>query len=172
MKRHLQIKRKMADHLVNFLLTSGQYVYIEASFPRRQGDFAKISFKGAHSRTSCITFYYHMYGSGIGTLNIYNCGKRLWSMSGNQGNAWKKAQVTVTGMYDVSVTETRLSLSKSPCLGESQKQCVKHSHQCLITFPNTEKRSAVDGVQTLVRVFDTTSQTNTYFRRKRRTKFG
>ena len=26
--------------------------------------------------------------------------------------------------------------------------------------------------QTLVRVFDTTSQTNTYFRRKRRRKFG
>ena len=152
MKRHLQIKRKMADHLVNFLLTSGQYVYIEASFPRRQGDFAKISFKGAHSRTSCITFYYHMYGSGIGTLNIYNCGKRLWSMSGNQGNAWKKAQVTVTGKYDVSVTETRLSLSKSPCLGESQKQCVKHSHECLITFPNTEKRSAVESSNTTVSV--------------------
>ena len=36
----------------------------------------------------------------------------------------------------------------------------------------TKVRGVWKHEQTLVRVFDTTSQTNTYFRRKRRRKFG
>ena len=41
----------------------------------------------------------------MGTLNIYNGGYKLWTKSGNQGNEWKKAEVSVTGNFDVSVEE-------------------------------------------------------------------
>ena len=46
-----------------------------------------------------------MYGTNINKLNIYNGGNEIWTKSGNQGNAWKKAEVSVTGNFDVSVAE-------------------------------------------------------------------
>jgi hypothetical protein len=45
-----------------------------------------------------------MYGSGIGTLNVYgvaqnslnNLGTPLWSRSHDQGNQWRQAAVTIS----------------------------------------------------------------------------
>ena len=53
----------------------------------------------------CVSFYYHMYGRDIKTLNVYNGGNVIWTKSGNQGNAWKKAEVSISGNFDVSVEE-------------------------------------------------------------------
>ena len=49
----------------------------------------------------CFSFWYHMYGSSIGTLNIYTrtsdgATKLLWNLKSNQGNVWKQAEVTLT----------------------------------------------------------------------------
>lgn len=48
-----------------------------------------------------------MYGSGIGTLNVYvvtsSGNKTVWSLSGNQGNAWNSAQVAVTSNVQYNV---------------------------------------------------------------------
>ena len=75
-------------------------MYIEASFPRRPGDYAVLSspeypFRGL----TCVTFYYHMYGTTIGNLTVTLNGRLgiLFSRSGNQGNAWLKAQVNTFG---------------------------------------------------------------------------
>ena len=43
-----------------------------------------------------------MNGIDINALNLYNDGVKIWSKSGQQGNMWKKAEVTITGKYDVS----------------------------------------------------------------------
>ena len=61
----------------------------------------------------CFTFYYHMYGSGIGTLQIYinnartTAGKKqVWSLSGNKGNKWHNGKVnlrTANRTYQVIV---------------------------------------------------------------------
>ena len=48
----------------------------------------------------CLTFWYHMYGSGMGELNVYvkavtgTLGK-VWSLAGDQGDEWKMAQSTL-----------------------------------------------------------------------------
>jgi len=46
----------------------GQYVYIEASAPRRTGDRAKLVGYNNNptSLTNCLQFYYHMKGTSIG----------------------------------------------------------------------------------------------------------
>lgn len=46
-----------------------------------------------------MTFWYHMYGSGMGELNVYvnitGTKLKVWSMSGDQGDEWKMARVTL-----------------------------------------------------------------------------
>ena len=55
-------------------------------------------------RSKCLTFWYHMYGSGVGTLKAYSrvagvsqrkIGADLFNQTGNKGDMWKIAQVTL-----------------------------------------------------------------------------
>lgn len=81
---------------------SGSYLYIEASHPRTEDDVAILSFSGTNSKpVVCLTFYYHMYGNDINELYLYNRGKNVWRMSGDQGDEWKKAQIIITGNFQV-----------------------------------------------------------------------
>ena len=48
----------------------------------------------------CFTFWYYMYGSTVGSLNIYEqtMGKEmkpLWTVTGNRGNFWLQGQLTI-----------------------------------------------------------------------------
>ncbi|XP_046856282.1 MAM and LDL-receptor class A domain-containing protein 1-like isoform X6 [Xenia sp. Carnegie-2017] len=83
--------------------SSGNYFFIETSSPRQQGDKAWLVSQSFFNSRKCLTFYYHMYGNDIGSLNVYRkiYGNKYsaWSKSGNQGNAWLKAQVYVDGIY-------------------------------------------------------------------------
>ena len=73
-------------------------MYVEAS-TGSAGDKTTLTstyfYRQTHSQ--CLTFWYHMYGASIGTLNVYSTSfflKRLvWTKSGSQGNLWRKAQV-------------------------------------------------------------------------------
>ena len=76
-------------------------MYIEASAPRRPGQKAHL-WTPVIVGSGCVSFWYNMYGSGMGTLRVYsataassstNLGQPLWSLSGNQGNLWLKTQV-------------------------------------------------------------------------------
>ena len=54
------------DVLLFFL---GHYVYIETSAPRVKGDKAWLlsqSFNSFSGHGRCMSFWYHMYGAGIG----------------------------------------------------------------------------------------------------------
>ena len=86
-------------------ISSGKYLYIEASYPRKPGDKARIETKDIFfGDKSCVKFYYHMYGKQMGTLNVYSRGGRVFSASGNQGNKWHKAEVLIEqqrGVYPV-----------------------------------------------------------------------
>ena len=49
----------------------------------------------------CLSFYYHMYGSDIDTLEVTQennagAGYPLFSISGDQGLDWKKADIDIT----------------------------------------------------------------------------
>ena len=57
--------------LVSVCVLLGHYMYIEAS-GRTLGQKARlISPKYTDSSAMCLQFFYHMYGDGIGILNVY-----------------------------------------------------------------------------------------------------
>ncbi|XP_015774187.1 PREDICTED: uncharacterized protein LOC107352362 [Acropora digitifera] len=76
----------------------GFYMYIETSSPRSYGDKAKLLFSPPSSvigTISCLKFYYHMYGATINRLNVFNGYSTVFTKSGQQGNRWRYAEVTV-----------------------------------------------------------------------------
>ncbi|KAI4892509.1 hypothetical protein NFI96_024488, partial [Prochilodus magdalenae] len=91
----------------------GYYMYIETSRPREKGDRARLLSplynvtpargpSGSGRVPHCISFFYHMKGKHIGTLNVLLRVKSIatvdsvvWSRSGHQGPNWLKASVMV-----------------------------------------------------------------------------
>lgn len=89
-----------------FLATdNGHYIYID----QMDQDFRKdvnsylTSITIRPGTDICFTFWYHMYGENIGTLNVYtesgNTTEIQWSQSGNQGTSWQFAYL------DISISE-------------------------------------------------------------------
>ncbi|XP_073238534.1 chymotrypsinogen B-like isoform X2 [Porites lutea] len=86
----------------------GYYIYIETSSPRRPNDKAVLTLKGgSYQQPMCLSFFYHMYGRYINRLNVYNRGALVWSKVGQQGNAWKKAEVPITRSVDLKIEGIR-----------------------------------------------------------------
>jgi len=80
-------------------------MYIETSYPRQYGENAKLEFSVSSSdigKLSCLKFYYHMYGETINTLSVYNGYTEMFRKSGNQGNFWLTAKITMTLQSKVS----------------------------------------------------------------------
>lgn len=70
-------------------------MYIDPS-TQSAGDNAKLQLSVSRSNSSsCLTFYYHMYGGSMRTLNVYNGNVIIFSKSGSQGNRWRKETKTV-----------------------------------------------------------------------------
>ena len=71
-------------------------MYIETSSPRVRGDYAiLISPMQRFRGTMCLKFSYHMYGATIGRLDVTINSRRVFSKSGNQGNRWFDASITI-----------------------------------------------------------------------------
>ena len=74
---------------------TGKYFYIEASNHAFR-DNAKLTFAVPRFKASCcLKFFYHMYGSDMGTLNVFSGNNTIFTKSGNQGNYWKRVTQTV-----------------------------------------------------------------------------
>ncbi|XP_022800385.1 MAM and LDL-receptor class A domain-containing protein 1-like isoform X4 [Stylophora pistillata] len=54
----------------------GKYMYIETSSPRKKGDKAMLLVK-LDGRSFCMSFWYHMHGSAIGSLEIMRIVKQV-----------------------------------------------------------------------------------------------
>ncbi|XP_071871050.1 MAM and LDL-receptor class A domain-containing protein 1 [Bombus fervidus] len=92
--------------------TAGGYAYIDSSFPRRPGDRARLvstSFPAPSADTPmCMHFWFHMFGSGIGSLKLFirhfrsldAALREIWSLNGNAGNTWFVAQITISSLDD------------------------------------------------------------------------
>ena len=83
-------------------------MYIETS-PRSYGDKAKLLFSppsAVFGHFSCLRFYYHMYGATINRLNVINGNSTVFTRSGQQGNVWIYAEVTVFVQNNVSDLKT------------------------------------------------------------------
>ena len=91
----------MADHTTGS--STGSYLYLEASSPRRVGDLARLKSPLITNQplSGCLHFWYSMYGSGIGELRVLSTsaadGSRrlLWRLVGEQGPDWLRGQVWV-----------------------------------------------------------------------------
>ncbi|XP_074507832.1 MAM and LDL-receptor class A domain-containing protein 1 [Sebastes fasciatus] len=84
------------DHTTN--TPTGHYYYLPSSAADRADQKAKMSSplypagKGA-----CVQLWYHMYGKGMGTLNVYQQSEEgeqalVFSQTGDQGRLWRFAQ--------------------------------------------------------------------------------
>lgn len=86
------LKHKLCHDVHNGLMKSiiyfisGFYMFIETSDPRKQGDIARLISPSytASPVESCLEFWYHMYGTDTGTLNVYkdSTNTRVWTKSG------------------------------------------------------------------------------------------
>ncbi|CAB4045387.1 MAM and LDL-receptor class A domain-containing 2-like, partial [Paramuricea clavata] len=56
------------QNVFEFVPTSGWYLYIEASSPRRPNDKARLISPSTAETKSCLLFFYHMYGHDVGKL--------------------------------------------------------------------------------------------------------
>ncbi len=95
---------------------TGNYVFLEAS-----SCYSKTA--NLHSPTINflslnnpeLSFYYHMYGSTMGSLNIYystdngsNWSSAIWSISGDQGNSWQQAFIDISSISSQTAVIFRL----------------------------------------------------------------
>ena len=79
-------------------------MYIETSSTQK-GDIAKLQvFAPGNGTLGCLSFYYHMYGLTMGSLIVLNGNAIIFKESGNHGNYWRNASITVTLGQTVSFT--------------------------------------------------------------------
>ncbi|XP_020893841.1 MAM and LDL-receptor class A domain-containing protein 1-like, partial [Exaiptasia diaphana] len=90
--------------------TSGSYVYMETSYSRPRRTAYLVSPEVApSSRSHCLSFFYHMYGKTMGSLNVIIVDKikkrysLLSTITGNQGNVWHYKEVTITSLNKYQV---------------------------------------------------------------------
>ncbi len=89
--------------LCTMKLSDGSYIYIEAS-SEGIGYKARLlspTFNAVPNVRCSFRIWYHMYGSGIGTLNVYTkttdgTMQLVKSVTGNQGDAWYSTDVVFT----------------------------------------------------------------------------
>lgn len=92
-------------------------MYIETSSPRKHGERAnlKVAVPNMYNgEKTCLSFYYHMYGTTVQTLKVYSGRKEVFNISGNQENKWKMVQRNL--YLDSSVSRKGLEYLTSPTL--------------------------------------------------------
>ena len=103
----------MPKPIIYFPFHSGHFMYTEAS-GKPAGYHAKLEspvfqdLDGRDSISNCLSFYYNMYGLGMGQLNIYlvfidGRHELLWKTSGNHGKAWHHGIFTFTSFSTYKV---------------------------------------------------------------------
>ena len=92
----------------------GYFIYVDSFYPQKSGDIARItsSKQTKVNKEFCFTFWYHMFGSTVGSLNMYvdkfvgdsfNRTK-MWEKDGTQGNQWNEQKITLMSSDPWKVT--------------------------------------------------------------------
>ena len=98
-------------------------MYIKAA-DQLSGDNAKLQLAvpmDYRISSSCLTFYYHMYGASVGTLNVINGNDTIFTKSGDQGDYWRQVKRTVnlSDAVSKSLEVLKSSNNKFPSLSFS-----------------------------------------------------
>ncbi|CAG5126616.1 unnamed protein product, partial [Candidula unifasciata] len=116
--------------------SKGHYIFTEASYPRQQGDIARIiSPVNPPTDGRCLKFWYNMNGETIGSLLVYVRDHKgfdtlINNMTGNSGNVWLLSQQDVVSetsfqivfegvigsdyLGDIALDD--IELSNNPCI--------------------------------------------------------
>ncbi|XP_052068054.1 uncharacterized protein LOC127707514 [Mytilus californianus] len=126
--------------------SNGHYIYLEGTDKPIGTKSELTSTTVKLDGTFCFTFWYHMFGKGMGTLNVYiksgNRSTKYWSQSGSQGDNWKfvKFDILSSKPYSIIFEGIRgdkftsdiaiddISLLQSSCSGSTN-----YSQSCLNT---------------------------------------
>ncbi|CAC5399333.1 unnamed protein product [Mytilus coruscus] len=106
----------VVDHTYGFY--EGNYIYLNASNiePGQKSNFTSVTVSSEGD--SCFTFWFYMYGDGMGTLNVYlvseTMTQKLWSRSGNKPDLWQIAYVDISMLdpYQMTLEGVRGSTKK------------------------------------------------------------
>ncbi|NOQ27947.1 MAG: T9SS type A sorting domain-containing protein [Bacteroidales bacterium] len=87
------------------------YMYVETSSPNYPSKVAILNspcFDLTNESNANFNFAYHMYGASMGTMEIQastdgTSWTTLWTKSGDQGNSWFNATVSLSSYYGASV---------------------------------------------------------------------
>ncbi|KAJ8687225.1 hypothetical protein QAD02_023019 [Eretmocerus hayati] len=133
----------------------GYYLYIEAS-GRLVNDTARIIsplYSANLTESGCFSFWYHMYGTTIGSLNVYfkpesaNNSTLLWSKQGDQGNQWLRGLInlpTVNNSFQIIIEGVRGSQYVSDIAIDDL--AILQGDECIIHTPPTTEPSENDEV--------------------------
>ena len=72
-------------------------MYTEAT-GQSEGNNAKLQLvvpRSLANSSACLTFFYHMYGSSMGTLNVFSGNTTIFTASGDHGDNWRRIKRTV-----------------------------------------------------------------------------
>ncbi|CAB3983523.1 A disintegrin and metallo ase with thrombospondin motifs 14 [Paramuricea clavata] len=137
------------DHTTNS--TRGQYIYFEASSPVRPKDKAAIASPDLGVRRACLSFYYHMFGKGMGSLKVVRsnaAGRRiLWARHTNEGDRWLNAQVDIKedSLYNLIIEAHRkqsywsdialddITFTTGPCRKENTSDTQDGVNPCVVS---------------------------------------
>ncbi|CAC5390463.1 unnamed protein product [Mytilus coruscus] len=71
------------------------YLYFETSNGNTGSIARLVSRDFIFEFPGCLKFHYHMFGSTMGTLNVYQGNRLIWRKTGNQGNQWQLAELVL-----------------------------------------------------------------------------
>ena len=79
---------------------AGYYVFIDSRYPRLAGDSASLVSPSLQARTTnCLYFWYHMWGSSIGSLQVFirrdGIDQEVWNKTGNSLDEWQPGLVAI-----------------------------------------------------------------------------
>ena len=96
---------------------SGNYLYTEASSCfNNTGSVISPCFNLSTASGPSLSFWYHLYGNTMGSLSVQvstdgggTWSSDVWSMSGNQGNAWNQATVNLSAYAGQASVQLRFT---------------------------------------------------------------
>ncbi|KAK7502639.1 hypothetical protein BaRGS_00006214, partial [Batillaria attramentaria] len=121
------------DHTTNSVL--GQYAYLEAN-SGSAGDTAQLESPSVQlDAPLCMTFWYNMYGADIDSLTVLSKSSsgtetQLWRLTGNQGQGWKMASVSVPPVADGGQTKVIIRASKKLGIEAESVSCDFQADMC------------------------------------------